>query len=989
MLKTSSFFISFLFVGCFFANSVFAQPTWTLDPFGKEKKPQQFEEKILASEKTGEKKFTILRRGVQNTTTHYNFYFNANNKLNTVIERAKISQKDDYTKLLSFYPYTLENTASQKTDLDSVIYKSTAGLLLHDLRSDWVDNMYLLIGKSYYFRNEMDSAALTFQFINYNLFPRKKKEDENRIVGTNDAPGTGNLSIANKEKRNILQKTFTLPPSRNDALIWLARTFTTQEAYGDAAGLINILQNDKNLPKRLKSDLEEVTAYWFFSQNNYDSAAVHLGRALDNADNKQDLSRWEFLLAQLNEMNGQFDKASSYYDKASKHTTDLVMDINARLNDAKMLRNNSDPKQLDNSIDNLLKMAKKGRFENYRDIIYYSAAQLSIQKPDTLNSVVYLQKAIKYNNNNPAYRNKSFFQLGNIAYSQAKFKEAYAYYDSLQLTSTEDYVNEKELGDRKETLAKLVQKIESIEREDSLQRIAALSPAERDAYVKKLLKKLRKEKGLKEEDSNEGSQPITFSNGKQENTDLFENNSKGEWYFYNNSLRSKGVADFTRKWGKRTNADNWRRKKAAVVNNMNQGPGGDPGLGVVPPDSVSTAVSEVVLNYDVMMADLPLTSEKLDSSYGIIASSLLEMGKIFQNELQEYAVAIDKYDEYLIRFPKHQDEAEAYLGLYFCYSKLGNTTQANYYKNLLTTKHAGSKSATLLQNPSLLQPNAKNPEVTARYEAIYNLFIEGRFAEAIESKQKADSIYGSNYWTPQLLYIEAVHLIKERQDSNAILVLQNLQKLYPESLLKEKATTLMEVLGRRKEIEDYLTKLEVTRKEEDKIIVSDEKPAQKTVVATPVAVVPVKVAPTIKTITPRDTTAVKPVMIKDGFSIQPELKHYVVMLLNKVDGVYVNEAKNAFARFNKESYLTQNLVINKDVLDAERSLLVFATFEDAEAAIKFYDKIKKAAPKEVSWLQANKYSFLIISESNLQLLKTNKDIDGYRQILNSTFGNKF
>ena len=989
MLKTSSFFISFLFAGCFFANSVFAQPTWTLDPFGKEKKPQQFEEKILASEKTGEKKFTTLRRGVQNTTTHYNFYFNANNKLNTVIERAKISQKDDYTKLLSFYPYTLENTASQKTDLDSVIYKSTAGLLLHDLRSDWVDNMYLLIGKSYYFRNEMDSAALTFQFINYNLFPRKKKEDENRIVGTNDAPGTGNLSIANKEKRNILQKTFTLPPSRNDALIWLARTFTTQEAYGDAAGLINILQNDKNLPKRLKSDLEEVTAYWFFSQNNYDSAAVHLGRALDNADNKQDLSRWEFLLAQLNEMNGQFDKASSYYDKASKHTTDLVMDINARLNDAKMLRNNSDPKQLDNSIDNLLKMAKKGRFENYRDIIYYSAAQLSIQKPDTVNSVVYLQKAIKYNNNNPAYRNKSFFQLGNIAYSQAKFKEAYAYYDSLQLTSTEDYVNEKELGDRKETLAKLVQKIESIEREDSLQRIAALSPAERDAYVKKLLKKLRKEKGLKEEDTNDGSQPITFSNGKQENTDLFENNSKGEWYFYNNSLRSKGVADFTRKWGKRTNADNWRRKKAAVVNNMNQGPGGDPGLGVVPPDSVSIAVSEVVLNYDVMMADLPLTSEKLDSSYGIIASSLLEMGKIFQNELQEYAVAIDKYDEYLARFPKHQDEAEAYLGLYFCYSKLGNTTQANYYKNLLTTKHAESKSATLLQNPSLLQPNAKNPEVTARYEAIYNLFIEGRFAEAIESKQKADSIYGSNYWTPQLLYIEAVHLIKERQDSNAILVLQNLQKLYPESLLKEKATTLSEVLGRRKEIEDYLTKLEVTRKEEDKIIISDEKPAQKTVVAAPIAVVPVKVVPTIKPITTRDTTAVKPVMIKAGFSIQPELKHYVVMLLNKVDGVYVNEAKNAFARFNKESYLTQNLVINKDVLDAERSLLVFATFEDAEAAIKYYDKIKKAAPKEVSWLQVNKYSFLIISESNLQLLKTNKDIDGYRQILNLTFGNKF
>ena len=203
MFKTSFLSIAFLILGSIFSNIILAQPTWTIEPFGKEKKPEQYEEKILASEKTGQKKFTTFKRIVQNTTTHYNFYFNANNKLNAVVERAKLSQKDDYSFLLSFYPFTIENTAAQKTELDSVIYKATAGLLLHDLRSDWVDNMYLLIGKSYYLRNEMDSAALTFQFINYNLFPRKKKEDDNRIVGTNDAPGTGNLSISNKEKQNI------------------------------------------------------------------------------------------------------------------------------------------------------------------------------------------------------------------------------------------------------------------------------------------------------------------------------------------------------------------------------------------------------------------------------------------------------------------------------------------------------------------------------------------------------------------------------------------------------------------------------------------------------------------------------------------------------------------------------------------------------------------------------------------------------------------
>ena len=353
------------------SSLLMAQPGWTIDPFGKEKKPEKYEEKKLASEKTGEKKFGAVRKFIQNNTSHYNFYFNANNKLNAIIERARLSNKDDYSKLLSFYPYSLNNTSTQKSDLDSVIYKATAGILLHDLRSDWVDNFYMLIGQSYFLKKDFDSAALTFQFINYNLYPRKKGDDDyNKIVGSNEtATGTGSVSIADKEKRNIVQKVFTRPASRNDALIWQIKTFTEQNEFGDAAGLISILQNDKNLPQRLKNDLEEVMAYWFYAQNNFDSSAVHLEKALSNADTKDDKSRWEYLLAQLYERTGSFDDASQYYIKAAKHTTDPVMDIYARLNEAKMLRNSGNFKELDNSISNLLKMAKKDKYEAYRDII--------------------------------------------------------------------------------------------------------------------------------------------------------------------------------------------------------------------------------------------------------------------------------------------------------------------------------------------------------------------------------------------------------------------------------------------------------------------------------------------------------------------------------------------------------------------------------------------------------------------------------------------
>ena len=171
-------------------------------------KPDKFKNKTLKSEKTGNKKFTLPRRFVQNTVSHYNYYFNANNKLHQVIERAPIATKDDYSKLLPFYGYSLANTASQNTELDSVIYKATAGILLHDLRSDWVDNLYLLIGKAYYLRKAFDSASMTFQFINYSLYPRKKKNDDQLIVGSNDNGGNSAMSISSRENRSIIDKTF-------------------------------------------------------------------------------------------------------------------------------------------------------------------------------------------------------------------------------------------------------------------------------------------------------------------------------------------------------------------------------------------------------------------------------------------------------------------------------------------------------------------------------------------------------------------------------------------------------------------------------------------------------------------------------------------------------------------------------------------------------------------------------------------------------------
>ena len=121
------------------AQSVKAQLGYSLEI----KKPEPYENRELRAEKSGRKKFTKAKRFFQNTYTHYNYFFNANNKLNDVIARAKEANIDDYAELLPFYNYSLEITAQENVQLDSIVSKAKTGIVMHDLRNDWIDDMYL------------------------------------------------------------------------------------------------------------------------------------------------------------------------------------------------------------------------------------------------------------------------------------------------------------------------------------------------------------------------------------------------------------------------------------------------------------------------------------------------------------------------------------------------------------------------------------------------------------------------------------------------------------------------------------------------------------------------------------------------------------------------------------------------------------------------------------------------------------------------------
>lgn len=229
MLKVLSFGFFFIFL---WFPEISGQPVLPSDL----KKPKKYEDKQLGAEKTAEKKWKGPRKFIQNTVTHYNWYFNANNKLNAVVERAKLAHREDYTRLLPFYNYSLEQTSNDRTELDSVIYKSNTGILTHDLRNAWIDNLYLLIGRSYYYRNQLDSAYLTFQYINYAFSP-KESDGYDMPIGSNANEGSNNFSVSTKEKNSIVNKAFATPPSRNESFIWQIRTYLESNKLPKLAAL--------------------------------------------------------------------------------------------------------------------------------------------------------------------------------------------------------------------------------------------------------------------------------------------------------------------------------------------------------------------------------------------------------------------------------------------------------------------------------------------------------------------------------------------------------------------------------------------------------------------------------------------------------------------------------------------------------------------------------------------------------------------------------
>lgn len=1079
------------------------------------KKDKPYTERKLKAEKTGDGPLKAPKRIFQNLTTHYNYYFNASNKFNEIVDRAKERHADDFSQLLSFYSFSLNATAADSAQLDSVIYKCRTGIVNHDLRMEWGDELYLLWAASWHLQKKFDSASLMLQFINYAYAPQQEYGYYSYVGSRKD--GAQEMSIATKEEKKFLHSNNF---SRNDAFVWQVRTLTEMENYASAGSLLATLKRDPLFPKRLTNALEEAEAYWYYKQERWDSAAAYLVKALDGAPSKKERARWEYLVAQLLERSGKAAEAATYYAKAVGSTPDPVMEVYGRLNLVRLSREGGEA-AVDQNVAELLKMARRDKYEDYRDIIYYMAAQMEMERANTGAALDLLMKGARYNNGNAASRSKAFLRLADVSFDQKKYLQAAAFYDSVQ-TGDLETADAERVAERKPALRTVAENLGVVSRQDSLQRVAALPKAEQEDYIKKLVKRLRKEQGLKEEAAPSAGSQLA---GNQP-TDLFSS-GKGEWYFYNTATRTQGQNEFKQLWGNRPNADNWRRFAAVSQQLVNRPPGSDP-------NQKNQPVETAELTAESLTAQLPLTPEAVQASNDSIRTALFNLGITYQNELEDYASAIAAFEEIRRRFPEAPRTDEVLFNLYFAYTKTGNAAGAAGAKRTLLEKFPSSRAASIVSTGK--DPQAKNavsPEATKAYEGVYGLFIEGKFNEALAAKRRADITYQTTFWQPQLLYIEAVYFVKQRQDSLARTALQTIIRQNTHPALTSKAETLLEVMSRRQQIEDELNRYRIQngtdstntgiatqpappvkkdtavnqtaagktadslakaaaaaardslakraaalKKEKDsadaakalalkaakdsaakralaikaerdslartskaardsiaKVAKAERDSLAKAAVAAKRASDSLaKVEAAAKRVqdslakkaaaraaqlardsvakaqalarAERDSIAKAQARAKQvsdslekmaalrkspqGYTFVPETAHAALVILDKVDPVFVNEAKNAFFRFNREKYSALPLDVQIINLTADTRMLVVNGFANVQDATDYAVRAKAVASTEIiPWLTGNKYTFSVISASNLDVLKEKQDVNVYKKFLEQNLPVKF
>ncbi len=823
-------------------------------------------------------KNTFPNRAYHNVTCKYNVYWNGNQAMKDAEkELAKLS-KDNFTVTLPIYNYPDKSDLGPcLSHLDRTIEKSSKAIHKHSMMIKGkeyvktIDDAYFLMAKSYFYKQDYVQAQRVLNYI-VHTYP----------------------------KSNIL----------NEAEVLLARTQMRQGYFASADELLETIRymNEKKNKKDFAVLFNAAKAEYHLTAPDGDvqEAIDYIGNALSNHPKRDFRTRLTLILGELYETLGQQAEAQKNFKEVIKKSNSYEMTFCAQMHlaanyDGTESNRNAITKQLN-------KMLNDKKNEDYRDQIYYAFSEIArIDEDDELRKD-YLAKSVAASTNNNYQKTFSSITLADLYFDDNEYREAQNYYDTAMMIIPKNYPNYEDLQKKSNVLKDLVDKLEEIDLQDSLLRIANLPEGQRNAWVRKMIADYTEAE--RKAAAEEAERMLAMQNAASyTNINNNQNNSNGKWYFYNQSLVTAGQQDFFRRFGNRKLEDNWFISNKTQISFDDMALMNDPSLAqdTVEYDEDGNPIPKRETDPKkeaYYLQDLPLTQGAKDTANAIIAKDLYETGFMYQDLLNDTKRACGSFESLLQRYPKSEYALPSIFMLYTLYSKIGDP-KAETYKNTLLTQYPETDYAKLIQDPDYYNKlAAKEKTLENQYAEVYQDFVNKRWSSVVKAADAAIPNCTDETLQSQYAYLRAVSAGQVYNEDTLIVGMTNIVKNYPQQPVAELARL-------------YLTNF--TQHQIRKALGIEENSPEKTEIE----------------------QAIQPEAQKSSaFVFNPTEQHYIILLVRTAD-LPLQTVKQNVSNFNTSNFSLKKLTVSSFFIDNQRQMVTISKFESSSDAMDYYNLLLK------------------------------------------------
>ena len=743
---------------------------------------------LLAVLSCSSQKNTAKSRFWQSFTAKYNTYYNGTLAyIDGSLEKEK-GNKDNYTEIIPLYPVANKQSREiGKGNYDKAIEKCQKAIKLHSInkRPEWTKNRrktardiewlnrreynpmlwkaWLLMGRSQFHKGAFDEAAATFSYMS-------------RLYQTQ-------------------------PAIYGKARAWLAKCYIEQEWLYDAEDVIRNMSRD-SIDWHAQKEWDYTYADYYIHMGDYERAIPYLRKVIKHEMRRKQRAREWFLLGQMEAELGHREAAYKAFRKVCRQNPPYELDFNARIAMTEVMASGK-TKQ---TISRLKRMAANDNNKDYLDQVYYAMGNVYLIDKDTTNAIAAYEKGNEKGTRSGVEKGVLLLKLGDLYWEKEKYGDAQRCYGAAIGMLDKERKDYEELSRRSKILDELAPHTESIHLQDSLLALSEMPEKERNEAIDRVidaLKKKEREERRQQEEAN--AQQMQQRNGAvgnrnqpQTSPTIQTNEQKGEWYFYNQLAVSQGKAAFQKQWGKRENADNWRRVNKTVVSDLNFDGSGDAlqdSLAAIQQaleDSLAAAVPDSAQNdphkREYYLAQIPFTDEQKAECHAAISDGLFHSGIIFKDKFDNLRLSEKQFNRLTLSYPNFEKMDEVYYHLFLLYSRKGETAIAEGYVNKLRESYPQSQWTTILTDPYYVENSKWGEHIEdSLYAATYEAFKADRYQEVVGNAQISETRFPLGANRDKFVFIRGLSRLNNNDTDGCLDDMNYVVKNYPSSRISEMA----------------------------------------------------------------------------------------------------------------------------------------------------------------------------------------------------------